>query len=252
VNRRGRTDWDIYLARFHQDRPGITETILTRCTHQGQNPYEWLTEGLTTSGVTLDLACGSAPTRPRIGSGWLGIDASEAELHAAELDSTGRAVRGDLAQLPFRDASCHNVICSMALMLIAPLDQALREIRRVVEPEGSLRILLPATRPLTVPDRIRYARLGLALRTAGLFPPTRLTNHAQAALQSVGLQINTDDSRRFAFSIASPDDAALLIESLYLPTATDPRRANAKRLAAAWTGHDVGIPLRLITARPRR
>ncbi len=96
-----RTDWDTYLARFHQDRPGITETILTRCTHHGQNPYEWLTEGLTASGVTLDLACGSAPTRHRIGSGWLGIDASDAELRAAELDSTGRAVRGDLAQSPF-------------------------------------------------------------------------------------------------------------------------------------------------------
>lgn len=100
MSRLDRATWDTYLARYHEDRPGITETILTRCANQGQNPYEWLTEGLTTSGVTLDLACGSAPTRPRIRSGWLGIDASEAELHAAELDSTGRAVRGDLASNP--------------------------------------------------------------------------------------------------------------------------------------------------------
>ncbi len=249
--RLSRDDWDAYIREFHRDRPGITQTLLTRCDHQGQNPYEWLTDGLSAVGVTLDLACGGAPIRCRVGAGWIGLDASATELEAASLNATGRALQGDLARLPIREGSCQTVVCSMALMLIAPLDRALREIRRALEPTGSLRILLPAHRPLTTADRLRYARVGLTLRTSTLFPPSPLTRHARFALHQAGLEIEADDSCRFTYTLNASEDWELFIDSLYLPTVSRPRHERAKRsLRRSGIGSTFGIPIRRITARP--
>jgi hypothetical protein len=63
---RGDLEWSRYLAEFHRDRPGVTEMLLTRAVARGHGtPYSWLVEPLqATSGLILDLACGSAPTRP--------------------------------------------------------------------------------------------------------------------------------------------------------------------------------------------
>lgn len=68
-------DWTGHLGRFHDERPGITETVLGRA-EMGSvgNPYSWLVEPLRTeTGPILDLACGSAPTGPLLaGSWWFG------------------------------------------------------------------------------------------------------------------------------------------------------------------------------------
>lgn len=57
-------DWDGYLAAFHADRAGITETIFTAATDDGgATPYAWLRDAAPRDdgGTVLDLACGSAP-----------------------------------------------------------------------------------------------------------------------------------------------------------------------------------------------
>ncbi len=249
TRRLSRADWDDYIQRFHHDHPGITEAVLSRAVSHGQNPYEWLTEGLDDPGVVLDLACGSAPSRAQLGPNWIGLDANPSELLAAHLDTTGRAIRADLSSLPLDAGSCETIVCSMALMLVEPLHAALQEMQRVLKPDGIIRILLPATAPLSLRDLLRYARLGVSLRTTTLFPPTPLRRDPEGQLHAAGLRIDDDAHRRFTYPIQTEADARQLINSLYLPTCDTARRAAACRTATRWRRHPTGIALRRLTVR---
>ena len=249
IRRISRADWTDYIQRFHHDHPGITEAVLTHAASHGQNPYEWLTEGLTDPGVVLDLACGSAPARARLGPNWIGLDANPSELLAAHLDTTGRAIRADLTSLPIETESCDTIVCSMALMLVEPLDASLQQMQRVLKPDGVIRILLPATGPLTPRDRLRYARLVVSLRTTTLFPPTPLRRDPERQLHAAGLRVDDDAHRRFVYPIHTGADARQLINSLYLPTCDAARRAAASRTASRWLHQPTGIALRRLTAR---
>ncbi len=248
---RSRRAWDTYIRRFHQERPGITDAILSRSRDGAKTPYEWLAEGLAASGVVLDVACGNGPLQRVIVDGWIGVDASATELAAAEPDAGGRATVGDIRELPVRPGSCDTVICSMALMLIDPLAPAIDEIARVLRPTGIVRILLPAREPLTTQDRLRYLRLGIALRTRALFPPSPLHRHAEEQLTGAGLAIVDDQTRHFTYPLRSRDDAHRLVESLYLPDVSQQRARTAARVAEHWIGSDLGLPLRRVTAAVR-
>ncbi|HJP65884.1 MAG TPA: class I SAM-dependent methyltransferase [Actinomycetota bacterium] len=63
-----------------------------------------------------------------------------AEPRAREADATIRLVRGDALALPFPDGSFDVVVCSLVLCTIPDPDRALREIRRVVRPDGVVRL----------------------------------------------------------------------------------------------------------------
>lgn len=242
--------WGSYLRQFHRERPGITEAVLGRCRLDGQTPYEWFSHGVAGGSFVLDLACGSAPTRGLAGDGWVGLDASRAELAAAGPDAIGRVVQGDLCRLPVRTDACDTIICSMALMLIEPVGEALREIRRVLHAGGALRLLLPARAATTARDRARYALLASTVGTVTLFPPGPLLRRPASCLEAAGLCVVTDDTARFAYPIRGHDDAVRLIDSLYLPGLGARRRQAACRLVARWHSTDLGIPLRRITAVP--
>ena len=246
--RASRPTWNSYVRRFHTERPGITEAVLSRCHHNGKTPYEWLTDTTTRDATVIDLACGSAPTRHQFGQRWFGIDASTDELAVAGLDTAGRAVAGDLARLPFPDASFEQAICSMALMIIDPLPVALAEIHRVLRPGAELRILLPTNNPLTPGDRLRCARLAFALGTSRLFPPTSFNHPSDSPLRRARFTVRSDERARFVYRIESGDDADLLIDSLYLPTPSQQHIAAAHRVATRWVGHEIGVPLRRIVA----
>jgi SAM-dependent methyltransferase len=241
-----RSTWNAYIRRFHTERPGITEAVLGRTRHEDHTPYAWLTESISPDTSVIDLACGSAPTRRFLGPKWVGVDASTREL--AQPARSGPRVAGDLAHLPFRDATFDDAVCSMALMVIDPLPTALAEIRRILGPGAEVRILLPAKGPLSVIDRYRYMRLAGALGTSRLFPTTPLDDSAAACLDDAGLTLLRDERARFGYRIASADDAHLLIDSLYLPQSSEQNVAAAHRLAARWIGHEIGIPLRRIIA----
>jgi ubiquinone/menaquinone biosynthesis C-methylase UbiE len=106
----------------------------------------------------------------------VGVDRSaaalaRAEAKAARLGLSPRLVRGDLHRLPFAAAEFDWVVGSFVLCSVARPVEALRELRRVLRPEGELR-LLEHVRP-------RHPRLGrllslvaphFAKRTWELFP----------------------------------------------------------------------------------
>jgi SAM-dependent methyltransferase len=243
-----RAEWDAYILRFHRERPGITDEVLRRCTSATHTPYSWLTDELPESQRVLDLACGNGPLRALIGRDWIGIDASRSELAAIPKKPNALAIAGDVRQLPIRSASCDTAVCSMALMLVDPLEYALAEIARVLRPGSVARLLLPTHRALTARDRVRYLRLGIMLHTVAGFPTSPLDRHAHASLARANLTITDDQTHRFSYRIRDHAAARLFIESLYLPGVSAARVDNAINLAGRWTGSNLGIALRRVTA----
>lgn len=242
-------DWPRYVAEFHGAHPGITEDVLARCASNRQSPYEWLTESLDPTSRILDLACGSGPAKPTGAQRWVGLDLSASELTRARRGGNSALILGDATALPVRESSFDTVTCSMALMLVQPLDQALTEIRRTLRPNGLLLLLLPARRPLNMADRARYLRLFLAARSTTKFPPSALQRKAAAMLARNGLQVERDQTRRFDYRLTEAADADRFVDSWYLPGVEPQRRDAARVRAEAMVPHAIGIPLRRVIAR---
>lgn len=258
VNRRKhratRQTWQDYLEWFHHDRPGITTDTLGTAHHDGIDPYHWALEPLGPPPPRLiDIACGDAPIFDRSPSpGWVGVDTSNAELRQARRHGAQRLIRADVTQIPLATGSAPAVICSMALMIVQPLDAVLAEIRRVLTPDGTAVALLPGGWPLTARDLYRYAQLMITLRRPRLTYPndhhlTRLRTHSRQA----GLEIVDDRRRRFALPLPDNEAAERFVASLYLPGVHPARNTRATWRAAQWVPGAIGIPLRRITLRPQ-
>jgi len=119
--------------------------------------------GLAAGHRVLDVACGpgnfSREFAKAVGPQGLvvGLDASETMLSRAvrDTDKAGLEnvgyVRGDVAALPFADASFDAVCCFAALHLFADPFDAIGEMTRVLSPGGRIAILTSVRRPLALP-----------------------------------------------------------------------------------------------------
>ncbi|WP_395293774.1 class I SAM-dependent methyltransferase [Kitasatospora hibisci] len=253
--RRADLSWRPYLDAFHAERPGITEAVLLRARARSVDPYQWLAETVPAEGTVLDLACGSAPMRTALPPGirYLGLDRSPAELAAAQVRGAGPLVRADATALPLGTGTIDTAVCSMALMLFAPLPAVLAEIRRVLAPGGLLVATIPANRPPHASDLATAVPLLLALRRTLRYPNDHALRRPRAALAAAGFTLATDRRRRFAVTLDRPGDAELLLDSLYLPGLDPARRRQALRVLrrAADRHTEIPIPLRQIIARAR-
>ena len=239
--------WREYIDRFHAERAGVTEAVFGHLEGGSAAVHRWVQEAIPAPGAVLDVACGSAPMVGELTGGWVGVDRVTAELALARRRGAPRVVVGDASALPVRDVSFDTVVCSMALMLLQPLDRALREMTRVLRPGGRLVALAPDARPLTLRNRARYARLLVALRRRRIGYPNDLAG-VDVALRAAGLELISDDRRRFACRIDRPETATLFVESLYLPSVDPDRLAAANTVAQRWVGTTIGIPLRRLVA----
>jgi len=131
--------WSEYVRAFHGALAGITEDVLARAIAEGVTPYGWLAEPLSGAGLlVVDVACGSGPLRGQLREArWVGLDLSAAELGRAAVNGAGPLVQADVARLPVRSGAAGAVVCSMALMIIEPLDAVLSEVARVLAPGAS-------------------------------------------------------------------------------------------------------------------
>jgi ubiquinone/menaquinone biosynthesis C-methylase UbiE len=134
--------------------------------------------GLTPGDGVLDVACGTGPfTRDfahAVGPTGLvaGIDVSETMLtravrdtRAARLDNVA-FVRGDAAELQFRDRSFDAVCCFAAIHLFADPLRALDRMTAVLDSGGRIAIFTSArgrTMPMRSFDRIVEARTGMRM-----------------------------------------------------------------------------------------
>jgi len=250
VTRLSDSAWSEYLSTFHRERPGITEDVLSASRSvQGISPYFWITAPIPFGARTLDLACGSGPNlRLRPQEPWIGLDHSASELSRARRSGTHNVLDGDATSLPFADGSFDAVVCSMALMLIQPLERVLTEVHRVLTRGGLFVVTMPGRRPLRVRDVMRYARLVSRLGRHNLsYPNMRALSHVPTLFAEHGFDVVEDVRTRFDFPLTSIERSALFVRSLYLPGVTDSVLERGERLAARWIGSTIAIPLRRIT-----
>lgn len=243
-------EWSKYLDDFHADRPGITEDVLTRTrSKHGRTPYEWVVEPISHVAIVLDVACGSGPCLSlRPGDRWIGLDRSAGELARARSGGASELVQASATALPFADESFDGVVCSMALMLIDPLEEAIAEMGRVLVTGGTVVVLIPGHWPLLARDVVRYVRL---LRHLGRWRLQYANDARLRRLASLfergGLRIIHDERQRFCLPLDAERATSRFVQSLYLPRVPEARVRHAEAFAARWVGSDIGIPLRRIT-----
>jgi demethylmenaquinone methyltransferase/2-methoxy-6-polyprenyl-1,4-benzoquinol methylase len=93
----------------------------------------------------LDACCGTgdlALAAQAAGGEVTGLDFSEPMLERARRKSSGiEWLQGDLLRLPFKDATFDAATVGFGVRNVEDLDEALRELRRVLKPGGRLAIL---------------------------------------------------------------------------------------------------------------
>lgn len=247
------TDWGSYLAEFHGERPGITETLLGRCVGPGgEEPYRWLTRLLGDGGgpdaQVIDLACGNGPAAGHFVR-WVGLDLSAAELGAARAAGRGPLIAASATAVPLASDCATTVLAMMSLMVIDDPVAALAEAARLLVHGGRLGILLPAQWPLRASDIARYGLLlGAVGRRATPFPHPEFGERLVESLERAGFTVTHDDRARFTFPMAVPADADLFVDALYLPEVDDRRIGWAKAVARRWGHGDMALALRRVVA----
>jgi SAM-dependent methyltransferase len=245
-------DWAAYLSVFHTEQPGITERVLRRARCAAGDPYDWLGAAVPGTGRVLDVACGSAPLWSHLaGRAYLGVDLSAAELALARQRGAGPLLRASATAVPVADETVDTVVCAMALHVIQPLPAVFAEIGRVLVPGGRLAALVPDRGPLRGADPLWLAGLMAALgRTIGYPGDTALRHGLPQLLGAAELHLVDDRRRRFTYRLRTPEDADLLLSSLYLPGLPERRLRVARRwlhtLARAHA--KLPVPLRRILA----
>jgi len=97
-------------------------------------------------------------------------------------------------------------------------------------------------------DRRRYAHLLIALRRRLGYPNDEALANPVPLLGGHGLEVVSDERRRFGLMVGSPAVAEVFVRSLYLPGASRARVTAAMRSVRRSSGHELGIPLRRIVA----
>lgn len=107
---------------------------------------------VTTGQSVLDVACGTGAVArvaaERVGPEGrvVGVDLNQAMLTVAERVCPGIELRqADVTALPFEAASFDVVLCQMALMFFPDRLAAIREMGRVLEPQGTVVIMVPSS-----------------------------------------------------------------------------------------------------------
>jgi ubiquinone/menaquinone biosynthesis C-methylase UbiE len=102
----------------------------------------WLVHGA--DGVVLDVGCGTGRNLPlyRPGVRVIGLEPSAAALARARGRGPGAAlVQGDAEALPFRAGVFDTVVSGLVFCSVPDPARSLAEVRRVLKPDGALRML---------------------------------------------------------------------------------------------------------------
>lgn len=147
-----------------------------------------------------------------------------------------KRVCADALQLPLQDRSFDLVFSSLCLQWVHPLPQALREIRRVLKPDGML--VFTTFGPDTLLE-LRNAYLACELEPA--VSPFAAIQQVGDALQGAGFTRNVLD--REIYTLDYPDLRALMRE-LQAIGATDARTTRARGLMGknSWQALDAAYP----------
>jgi ubiquinone/menaquinone biosynthesis C-methylase UbiE len=168
----------------------------------------WLAAGAR--GRVLDLGCGTGRNLPLLPAGAraVGLEPSWAALQRARRRAPQvPLVVGRAEALPFRDATFDTVVSGLAFCSVEDPHRGLLEVRRVLRPDGQLRMLehVRSTRPwkARVQDWLQPAWTWF---TGGCHP----NRDTERAVDAAGFRIEPEDRRakgdmrRFAARAAGP------------------------------------------------
>jgi SAM-dependent methyltransferase len=138
---------EAFLLDFHARFAGATSDAMSHCARDGRSPYDVLAALVPDTAkplTVLDLACGDGALlqllarREQQGLHLVGVDMSPHELARARANLPPQVeLRLERAQqLSLDEASVDCVLCSLALMLMDPLDPVVGSIARVLKPGG--------------------------------------------------------------------------------------------------------------------
>jgi SAM-dependent methyltransferase len=147
------SDAETFLLRFHARAPGGTVRAFAGGKDSlGRSSYQRLIQSVPELGrecTLLDLGCGDGYLLEQLRGRWpqarlIGIDMSPEELHAARMRLGDRAdLRCERAQtMSLGEGSVDCVVSHMALMLMAPIDEVMSEVHRVLRPGGVFAVVV--------------------------------------------------------------------------------------------------------------
>ncbi|WP_167853851.1 class I SAM-dependent methyltransferase [Acidipropionibacterium timonense] len=249
--------WPDYLARFHEERPGVIQAVLEDCRAGSRDPYDWLARSVSRSArVVVDVCCGAGALTRRLampGRQVVGVEALDAELALARSRAGEgvRVVRGTPTALPMGDGQVDAVVTSMGMVTTRDPRALAAEAARVLRPGGVFAAMAPTVRP------VRRAMVGPALEVArrvGSVPsfPGALEMRMRALLADAGLRMVEDARSCYGYTVVDEEAASRVIGALYLPGSTPRGRRSAvawlARRAASGQPVTLPVPMRRIVA----
>jgi len=179
-------------VRGFEQIPWLYDATLALAERTGLKRWrEWLCEG--TRARVLDLGCGTGRNLPLLPPGSVGLDPALDPLRRARRRApAARLVQARAEALPFRDASFDTVVSGLVFCSVDDPRRGLSEVRRVLRPAGTLRMLehVRSERPwrARVQDLIQPAWT----RVAGGCRPNRAT---ERSVEGAGFGIDRDTYR---------------------------------------------------------
>jgi ubiquinone/menaquinone biosynthesis C-methylase UbiE len=191
------------MGRGIEQVPWLYDALCALCERLGLIRWRrWLASGAR--GRTLDVGCGTGRNLPLLGPAVrvVGLDPD----HALLLRARRRApavplVQGRAEALPFRDGAFDTVVSGLAFCSVGDPRRGLAEVRRVLAPGGTLRMLEHVRS--TTPWKARLQDLlqpGWTRVTGGCHP----NRETERAVEAAGFRIDPEgrrargDLRRFA------------------------------------------------------
>ncbi|GGM62802.1 hypothetical protein GCM10012275_36920 [Longimycelium tulufanense] len=236
--------WHRYLRHYHEENAGVTERLFALL---DASPYSWLVEPIRgREGPTLDLACGSAPTRDLLaGQRWVGVDVSFGELQRAIRNGRGPVVLAAAEALPLADNTIAAVSAAMCFPVFTDLDRVFAELHRVSRPGGLLTALVPSRLGPRLAG-LRWLRLLRAIGVRDLsWPSPQARDGLPGLLHRAGWSIVDNERRVFRLEITDPPAADLLLDSLYLPEAHAEKLSQVRQRIRVCARPDWWLPLPL-------